>query len=231
MIKDDLFSIGNEFNWEYFCKHYKLIAIDLSRQNSIFTKSFVYCIKMESQKIINLLDHKDDDDPKFQTKKWYIINDLNGQYGNGNENEATAKFSTDVVKPFLVDYSDAYVLVTGDIKIVSANDATKVALKSCPPFTRALIKLNDQHVENAYHLDLAMNLNNLINYSDNYADTTAFLYHYKRPDQTKSNNDALENIADDSTSFKYQWELIKKQANPVNVGQKVDPNVANVHRA
>ena len=30
---------------------------------------------MESQKIINLLDHKDDNDPKFQTKKWYILND------------------------------------------------------------------------------------------------------------------------------------------------------------
>ena len=30
---------------------------------------------MESQKIINLLDHKDNNDPKFQTKKWYIIND------------------------------------------------------------------------------------------------------------------------------------------------------------
>ena len=37
---------------------------------------------MESQKITNLLDHKDDNDPIFETKKWYIINDLNnGQYG------------------------------------------------------------------------------------------------------------------------------------------------------
>ena len=25
---------GNEFNFEYFCEHYKLIAIDLSRQKS-----------------------------------------------------------------------------------------------------------------------------------------------------------------------------------------------------
>ena len=32
---------------------------------------------MESQKIINLLDHKDEDDPKFQTKKGCIINDRN----------------------------------------------------------------------------------------------------------------------------------------------------------
>ena len=31
--------------------------------------SFFYCIKMESQKIINLLEQPDDDDLKFQTKK------------------------------------------------------------------------------------------------------------------------------------------------------------------
>ena len=29
---------------------------------------------MESQKIINLLDHKDEDDPRFATKKWYTVN-------------------------------------------------------------------------------------------------------------------------------------------------------------
>ena len=40
---------------------------------------------MESQKIIYLLDHKDEDDPKYQTKKWHIINDQNnGQYGKGD---------------------------------------------------------------------------------------------------------------------------------------------------
>ena len=57
---------------------------------------------MESQKIINLLDHKDEDDPKIHTKKWYIINDQNnGQYGKGRENDSTIKFSTEIVKPFI----------------------------------------------------------------------------------------------------------------------------------
>ena len=28
---------------------------------------------MESQKIINLFDHKDEDDPRFETRKWYIL--------------------------------------------------------------------------------------------------------------------------------------------------------------
>ena len=36
MIRNDLVRTGNEFNFEYFCNHRKLIAIDLSRQKSGF---------------------------------------------------------------------------------------------------------------------------------------------------------------------------------------------------
>ena len=40
---------------------------------------------MESRKIINLLDHKDEDDTRFETKKWHIVNDHNnGNYGQGD---------------------------------------------------------------------------------------------------------------------------------------------------
>ena len=34
MIENDNFATGNSFNYEYFCTHYKLIAIDLSKQKS-----------------------------------------------------------------------------------------------------------------------------------------------------------------------------------------------------
>ena len=54
-----------------------------------FTKFFSNCIKMESQKILNLLNNSDECQ-KFTTKKWYIINDQNnGQYGRGDENDST----------------------------------------------------------------------------------------------------------------------------------------------
>ena len=50
---------------------------------------------MESQKIINLLEQSDNNEIKFRTKKWYIINDQNnGQYGKGDQNDSTIKFST-----------------------------------------------------------------------------------------------------------------------------------------
>ena len=77
---------------------------------------------MESQKITNLLDHKEEDNPRFETKKWNIINDRNNvQYGGkGNEKESTLKINTEVLKPFLVDYSDAYIIVTEQLlKIVT----------------------------------------------------------------------------------------------------------------
>ena len=34
LIRNDLLRTGNKFNFEYFCEHYKLIAIDLSKRKS-----------------------------------------------------------------------------------------------------------------------------------------------------------------------------------------------------
>ena len=57
---------------------------------------------MESQKIKNLLDQKDEVYPKYQTKKWYIINDRNNvYYPEGNGNDKGIKIDTEFVKPFL----------------------------------------------------------------------------------------------------------------------------------
>ena len=36
LINHDNYTCGNSLNHEYFCKHYKLIAVDLSKQNSDF---------------------------------------------------------------------------------------------------------------------------------------------------------------------------------------------------
>ena len=63
---------------------------------------------MEGQKVINLLEDSDDDDIlKFQTRKWYVINDQNnGQYGSGDENGTRIKFNTDIIKLNLCNYAD-----------------------------------------------------------------------------------------------------------------------------
>ena len=92
---------------------------------------------METQKILNLLNSSDDESSKVSTRKRYIINDQNnGQYGRGNENDSTVKFEIKVIKPNLCDYSDAYILVTGDIKGADFAANASVASKNCAPFTR-----------------------------------------------------------------------------------------------
>ena len=124
---------------------------------------------METQKIVNLLSDSDNESSKFATIKWYIINDQTyGQYGRRNENDLTIKFETKVIKPNLCDYSDAYILVTGDIKVAAVAIDTNVAFKNCAPFTRCVTHINDEHVETAEKLDIIMPMYNLIECSDNY---------------------------------------------------------------
>ena len=48
-----------------------------------------------------------------------------------NENDLTIKFETKVIKPNLCEYSDAYILVTGDIKVAAVAANTNVAFKNC----------------------------------------------------------------------------------------------------
>ena len=100
---------------------------------------------METQKI-----DSDNESSRFATRKWYIINDQNnGQNGRGNENDSTIKFETKLIKPNLCDYSDAYILVTGEIKVTAVAAAINVAFKNCDPFTRCVTHINDEHIETA----------------------------------------------------------------------------------
>ena len=56
------------------------------------------------------------------------------EYGEGNENDSSIKFETNIIKLFLCDYSDACILITGDIKAPGWNENTNVAFKNCAPF-------------------------------------------------------------------------------------------------
>ena len=132
---------------------------------------------METQKIANLLDNADNESLKFATRKWYVINNQNiTDYGDGDENSTTIKFETKVIKSNLCDYSDAYILVTGDITIRNGSENRKVAFKNCAPFTKCVTHINDEHVDNADYLDIVRPMYNLIEYSDNYSDTSGSLW-------------------------------------------------------
>ena len=160
---------------------------------------------MESQKIINLLDSHDNESQKFATKRWYIINDQNADnnaYGNG-EDSTTIIFETKVIKPNLCDYSAAYILVTGNIQNKPANSV--VAFKNCAPFRTCDVTINDEHVEKAEDLDIVMPMYNLLEYSDNYQNSTGSFYQLKRDEPLDHN----ANVRNNTTSLVYKSKLIK----------------------
>ena len=167
---------------------------------------------MENEKIINLLDKIDADSKHFATKKWYIINDENNtNYGvnkdTGADNPDTIKYDTRVLKPNLCDYAEAYILVDGTIRATNAVNATRLALKNCAPFTKRNLEINDEHVDTAENLDIIMPTYNLIEYSDNYQDSSATLYQYKR-DEPPEDDAVADLTADNSRSFKYKFKLL-----------------------
>ena len=59
-------------------------------------------------------------------------------------NDSSIKFETKVIKTDLCDYSDAYILATGDITAEIGDEDTKVAFKNCAPFTRCVTHINDE---------------------------------------------------------------------------------------
>ena len=165
-------------------------------QNAATVVWFWLRMKMETQKIANLLGDVDTESSKFATRKWYVINDQNNtDYGEGNEDSTTVEFETEVIKSNLCDYSDAYVLVTGNITATGGDANTRVAFKNCAPFTKCITHINDEHVDNADNLDIIMPMYNLIEYSHNYSDTSASLWQFKR-DKQNMNNGNPANVTD-----------------------------------
>ena len=158
---------------------------------------------METQKIVNLLNGSDNDNSKFATKIWYIVDsESNGNYSQNDE----IKFLTRSIESSLCDYSDAYILVTGNLIVerrIAADTAdialsaiTQVAFKNCKPFEKCRTEINETFIDETDFVNIIMLMYNLIEYSDNYSDTSGSLWQFKRDaDVTNYNN---------PSSFKYK---------------------------
>ena len=172
---------------------------------------------MEIQKIVNLLNGSDNENSKFATKKWYIIDsESKGNYLPDNE----IKFLTSSLESSLCDYSDAYILVTGNIAVKRRNAAdtadialgaiTQVAFKNCAPFEKCSTEIDGTFVDEANFINITMPMYNLIEYSDNYSDTSESLWGFKRDE--KDNNADVTND-DNAPSFKYKVSNIGNTEN------------------
>ena len=162
---------------------------------------------METQKIINLLNDSSNEESKFATKKWYVI-DIQTTKRKIKRGD-TIKFETETIKSTLCDYSDAFILVTENIR-AAANNESDVAFKNCAPFTRCKTVINDGFIDGANHVYIAMPMYNLIEYSTNYSDTSGSLWKFKRNEVPAKNTDLTIN---DSQSFKYKAALVGKTGN------------------
>ena len=78
--------------------------------------------------------------------------------------DAEKKFLTRSIESSLCDYSDAYILVTGSIRITRGNQTTKVALENCAMFKKRRTEINEIFVDDAQYINIAMPMYNLIEF-------------------------------------------------------------------
>ena len=105
----------------------------MEQQPLIFHKILSRSYNNGNTKIVNLLDDTGNENTKFVTKKWYVIdNESKGNYSS----TSSIKFQINSLQTSLCDYSDAYILVTGNIAIKSNDATTKVAFKNCTHFRK-----------------------------------------------------------------------------------------------
>ena len=162
-----------------------------------------------------------------QQKKWYVIHN---ESKRNCSHKIPFTFLTNSLEPSLCDYSDAYILVTGNIAVKKGNAADtaditlgaiiQVAFKNCAPFRDCRAEINDTFVDYADVINIPMPMYNLIKYSDNYSDTSGSLWNFKRD---KMVNNANVTNDDNAPSFKYKASII---GNTENNGTKNGVEIA-----
>ena len=123
---------------------------------------------MEFQKIVNLLDIASDnkDLPKYVTKKWIEIYDQSERNYNPNKE---IRIKTPMLRSDLCDFSDAYIVVIGDITVKGNNNANKRNKNLVfAPFINFITKINGIKIDDAEDLDVVMSMYNLLEYSKDY---------------------------------------------------------------
>ena len=168
---------------------------------------------METQKIVNLLNGTDNENSKFATKKWYVID--SESKGNYSQDDPI-KLLTKSLESSLCDYSEACILVTRNITATPNNAVTQVVSKNCAPFKNERTEMNDIFIDNADFINITIPMYNLIVYSDNYSETSGSLWNFKRDEIINDGNITYDN---NFPSFKYKASII---GNAENNGIKME---------
>ena len=137
---------------------------------------------MEFQKFENFLNTTFDDKDlaRFVTKKWIEVYDQSGENYCVNKE---IRIKTSMLRSDLCDFSDADIVVKGDIIVTNPDNAKRnksVAFKKNAPFINCISKSNGVKIDDAEDLDVVMPIYNLLEYSKNYRKTTSSLWNYYR---------------------------------------------------
>ena len=167
---------------------------------------------------------------KLATKKWYVIDsETKCNYSHGDP----ITFLTKSIESNLCDYSDPYLLVTGKIAVTRTiaaagaqpqrkqvlTEATQVAFKNCAPLKDCRTEISDTFVDYADFINIAIPMYNLIEYSDNYSDTSGSLSDFKK-DEIVNNADLTND--DNDPSCKYKASLItNNETDGTKMGVKI----------
>ena len=167
-------------------------------------------IKIEFQKIVNLLDTTSDDkdSPRFATKKWIEVYD---QSLKNYKASKKIRIKIPALRSDLCDFSDAYIMVKGHTTVTEPDIATRnksVAFKNNTPFINSISKINGVETDNTKDLDVVITMYNLLEYSKNYKKTTGSLWDYYRDESSNP-------LSSNSESFKYKTSIT---GNTYNLG-------------
>ena len=144
---------------------------------------FKHQIKMEHQKITNLLGTKPNEMPTFITKKWVEVHDQSGGANDRYQPNKPIRYKTPIPRSDLSDISDAYIVVKGKITVTNPNNNAydkKLAFKNNAPFVSCISKTNNTFIDNAEDLEVAMPLCSLLECRKNYSKTTGNFWNYYR---------------------------------------------------
>ena len=105
MSKNNEYTTGNLLDFAYFKKDFRLIAIDLSKQTILKDPQQIY--------FTGRFERQGNSNKNGATIFFIIDSESNGNYSHEN----SIKFLTKSIESSLCNYSDAYILVAGNIAV------------------------------------------------------------------------------------------------------------------
>ena len=159
---------------------------------------------------MNLLDNTSNQPSKFRVE---INDESSGTYIINSQ----IKSKTRVLNSSLWDYSYAHILGKGNIIVnnteadgaAANNSHKKITFKNWAPFFNCISEINNTQVDNDKDIDIAMPMYNLLEYNDNYSETSASLWQYYKdiPAVNDNGNIAEFNGTSPTDSFNFKAKI------------------------